>query len=104
MTTTDALDRARDSFARHAWAEAHARLALPQVEGPRPLPVRVLNAYARRVGVAAARDPVVAERFLRVAALQDPPQRLFRPSTARRVLLANLRRRPAPAVRRPEIA
>jgi 2-polyprenyl-6-methoxyphenol hydroxylase-like FAD-dependent oxidoreductase len=81
-----------------------AELTLPQVEGPRPLPVRVLNAYARRVGVAATRDPVVAERFLRVAALQDPPPRLFRPSTARRVLLANLRRRPAPAVRRPEIA
>jgi 2-polyprenyl-6-methoxyphenol hydroxylase-like FAD-dependent oxidoreductase len=79
-------------------------LALPQVQGPRPLPVRVLNAYARRVGVAAARDPVVAERFLRVASLQDPPPRLFRPSTARRVLLANLRRPPGPAVRRPEIA
>jgi 2-polyprenyl-6-methoxyphenol hydroxylase-like FAD-dependent oxidoreductase len=81
-----------------------AELALPQVEGPRPLPVRVLNAYARRVRVAAERDPVVAERFLRVASLQDPPPRLFRPSTARRVLLANLGRRRAPAVRRPEIA
>jgi 2-polyprenyl-6-methoxyphenol hydroxylase-like FAD-dependent oxidoreductase len=79
-------------------------LALPQVQGPRPLPVRVLNAYARRVGLAATRDPVVAERFLRVAALQDPPPRLFRPSTARRVLLANLRRRGVPALRRPEIA
>jgi hypothetical protein len=78
MTTTDALDRARDWFARHA--------------------------YARRVAVAAGRDPVVAGRFLRVASLQDPPPRLFRPSTARRVLLANLRRRSAPALRRPEIA
>jgi 2-polyprenyl-6-methoxyphenol hydroxylase-like FAD-dependent oxidoreductase len=81
-----------------------AELALPQVEGPRPLPVRVLNAYARRVQAAAERDPVVAERFLRIASLQDPPPRLFRPSTARRVLLANLRRRRAPALRRPEIA
>jgi len=27
MTTTDTLDRARDSFARHAWAEAYAQLA-----------------------------------------------------------------------------
>jgi tetratricopeptide (TPR) repeat protein len=27
MTTTDALDRARDSFARRAWAEAYAQLA-----------------------------------------------------------------------------
>jgi 2-polyprenyl-6-methoxyphenol hydroxylase-like FAD-dependent oxidoreductase len=81
-----------------------AELALPQVQGPRPLPVRVLNAYARRVQVAAERDPVVAERFLRIASLQDPPPRLFRPSTARRVLLANLRRRHVPAVTRPEIA
>jgi 2-polyprenyl-6-methoxyphenol hydroxylase-like FAD-dependent oxidoreductase len=81
-----------------------AELALPEVQGPRPLPVRVLNAYARRVQVAAGHDPVVAERFLRVASLQDPPQRLFRPSTARRVLLANLGRRRAPAVRRPKIA
>jgi 2-polyprenyl-6-methoxyphenol hydroxylase-like FAD-dependent oxidoreductase len=74
-------------------------LSLPQVEGPRPLPVRVLNAYARRVAVAAERDPVVAGRFLRVASLQDPPPRLFRPSTARRVLPANLRRRHAPELR-----
>jgi hypothetical protein len=81
-----------------------ADLSLPQVQAPRPLPVRVLNAYARRVQVAAGRDPVVAERFLRVASLQDPPPRLFRPSTARRVLLAGLRRRGAPAVTRPEIA
>jgi 2-polyprenyl-6-methoxyphenol hydroxylase-like FAD-dependent oxidoreductase len=81
-----------------------ADLSVPQVQGPRPLPVRVLNAYAKRVQVAAGRDPVVAERFLRVASLQDPPPRLFRPSTARRVLLANLRRRSAPAVPRPEIA
>src|SRR6266542_6252338 len=26
MTTTDALDRARDSFGRHAWADAYAQL------------------------------------------------------------------------------
>ena len=37
---------------------------------------------------------MVAEQFLRVAALQDPPTRLFRPSTALRVLLGNRRRRP----------
>ena len=35
MTTTDALDRARDSFARHAWAEAHAQLAA--LDGRSPL-------------------------------------------------------------------
>jgi hypothetical protein len=47
---------------------------------------------------AAERDPVVAEQFLRVAALQDPATRLFRPSTALRVLLGNLQRRPEPAI------
>jgi hypothetical protein len=72
-------------------------LALPQVPGPRPLPVRVINAYIDRVLTAAERDPTLAERFLRVTALQDPVTRLFRPSTALRVLLGNLRRRPAPA-------
>ena len=72
-------------------------LALPQVQGPRPLPVRVMNAYVNRVLTAAERDPTVAEQFLQVAALQDPATRLFRPSTARRVVLGNLRRRPEPA-------
>jgi len=47
---------------------------------------------------AAERDPAVAEQFLRVAALQDPATRLFRPSTALRVLFGNLRRRPEPAI------
>ena len=75
-----------------------AELALPQVKGPRPLPVRVITAYVNRVQTAAERDPAVAEQFLRVAALQDPPTRLFRPSTALPVLLGNLRRRPAPTV------
>jgi hypothetical protein len=72
-------------------------LALPQVQGPRPLPVRVINGYINRVLTAGERDPAVAEQFLRVAALQDPATRLFRPSTARRVLLDSLRRHPAPA-------
>jgi 2-polyprenyl-6-methoxyphenol hydroxylase-like FAD-dependent oxidoreductase len=73
-------------------------LALPQVQGPRPLPVRVINAYVNRVLTAAERDPAVAEQFLRVAALQNPATRLFRLSTARRVLLGSLRRRRAPAL------
>jgi 2-polyprenyl-6-methoxyphenol hydroxylase-like FAD-dependent oxidoreductase len=72
-------------------------LALPQVQGPRPLPVRIINAYVNRVLTAAEHDPAVAERFLRVAALQDPVTRLFRLPTALRVLLGNLRRRHEPA-------
>jgi 2-polyprenyl-6-methoxyphenol hydroxylase-like FAD-dependent oxidoreductase len=63
-----------------------ADLALPQVPGPRPLAGRVINAYFNRVQGAAERDPVVAEQFLRVAALQSPATQLFRPSIALRVL------------------
>ncbi|HYU85379.1 MAG TPA: hypothetical protein VEK80_11300, partial [Kribbellaceae bacterium] len=74
-----------------------AELALPQVQGPRPMPLRVINAYVDRAQAAAERDPVVAWRLLRVVALQDPPTRMFRPSTARRVLLGNLRWRRVPA-------
>jgi 2-polyprenyl-6-methoxyphenol hydroxylase-like FAD-dependent oxidoreductase len=72
-------------------------LALPQVQGPRPLPVRIINAYINRVLTTAERDPAVAAQFLRVASLQDPATRLLRPSTVRRVLLDNLRRHPEPA-------
>jgi 2-polyprenyl-6-methoxyphenol hydroxylase-like FAD-dependent oxidoreductase len=73
-------------------------LSLPQVQGPRPLQVRVINGYINRVLTAAERDPAVAEQFLRVAALQDPATRLFRPVTALRVALGNLRRGPEPAI------
>jgi 2-polyprenyl-6-methoxyphenol hydroxylase-like FAD-dependent oxidoreductase len=69
-------------------------LALPSVQGPRPLPVRVLNAYAGRVQAAAERQPAIAEQLLRVVSLQDPPTRLFRLSTAVPVLLRSLRRGP----------
>ena len=66
-----------------------ADLALPQVPGSRPLSVRVVNAYVNRVQRAAEHDPVVAEQFLRIAALQSPATRLFRPPIALRVLRAN---------------
>jgi 2-polyprenyl-6-methoxyphenol hydroxylase-like FAD-dependent oxidoreductase len=82
-----------------AWQLAvGADLALPYVRGPRPLPVRVINAYVDQVLTAAERDPTVAEQFIRVATLQHPPTRLFRPSTALRVLLGNLRRSRMPAI------
>jgi 2-polyprenyl-6-methoxyphenol hydroxylase-like FAD-dependent oxidoreductase len=73
-------------------------LALPQVQGPRPLPARLINAYVNQVLTAAERDRVVAEHFLRVASLQDPVARLFRLPTALRVVLSSLRRRPTPAI------
>ncbi|HZB51372.1 MAG TPA: 2-polyprenyl-6-methoxyphenol hydroxylase-like oxidoreductase, partial [Mycobacteriales bacterium] len=80
--------RAAARPADRAWQLATgADLALPHVEAPRPLPARLVGAYVERVLAAGGRDPVVAERFLRVAALQDPLPRLLRPGTAARVLL-----------------
>jgi 2-polyprenyl-6-methoxyphenol hydroxylase-like FAD-dependent oxidoreductase len=61
-------------------------LRLPAVEGARPRPVRVLNAYMARLLLAAQRDPRLTEAFLRVAYLVDRPERLLRPSVALRVL------------------
>jgi 2-polyprenyl-6-methoxyphenol hydroxylase-like FAD-dependent oxidoreductase len=73
-----------------AWQLAvGADLALPQVDGSRPLPVRVINGYVNRVQRAAERDPVVATQFLRIAALQSPSTTLFKPAIALRVLRAN---------------
>ena len=79
-----------------AWQlAAGGDLALPVVPGPRPLPVRVINAYVNRYQTAAENDIVLTERFFRVAGLLEPPARLLRPSTVLRVLAGNLRRRGA---------
>jgi hypothetical protein len=67
-------------------ATVGSELALPQVQGPRPLPVRIIGRYAALMLRAAGRDPVVARQFLRVASLQDKSTRLFRPAIALRVL------------------
>jgi 2-polyprenyl-6-methoxyphenol hydroxylase-like FAD-dependent oxidoreductase len=69
-------------------------LALPEVAGTRPLPLRLVNAYLDRLFAAAEHDPVLAEQFLRVNAFVDPPTRLFHPAVLRRVLAGNLARRP----------
>jgi hypothetical protein len=89
--------RAAAQPVNRAWqAVVGGDLAMPQVKGPRPLPARVVGPYAARVMRAAERDPVVARQLLRVASLQDPSTRLFRPATALRVLRQNLRRGPVP--------
>ncbi|WNV84546.1 FAD-dependent oxidoreductase [Umezawaea sp. Da 62-37] len=61
-------------------------LAYPEVVGPRPLKVRIMNAYMGKVMGAACRDPEVLTAFMRVAGLVDPPQALLKPAMARRVL------------------
>jgi len=68
-------------------------LSIPQVEGPRPLPVRMANAYISMVLSAAEHDSVLAERFLKVQYLLASPTTLLEPATVLRVLAGNLRRR-----------
>jgi hypothetical protein len=59
---------------RDSLASDDGDLALPQVQGPRPLPARVINAYVNQVLTAAERDPVVAER-----SSESPPSRTRSP-------------------------
>ncbi|HEU0087832.1 MAG TPA: FAD-binding monooxygenase [Pseudonocardiaceae bacterium] len=66
-------------------------LRFPEVEGPRPLRLRVVNRYLPRLHVAAAQDPRVGRTFLQVANLLARPERLLSPPVAIRVLRANLR-------------
>jgi hypothetical protein len=55
------------------------------VPGPRPLPVRIVNAYVARLYRAAVHDPVVAAAFLKVVHLVARPESLFAPGIAWRV-------------------
>jgi 2-polyprenyl-6-methoxyphenol hydroxylase-like FAD-dependent oxidoreductase len=77
-----------------AWQLAvGADLSLPEVEGPRPLSVRIANKCVDRVLAAAESDTVVAEQFAKVIGLVDPPRSLFHPAVIARVATSNLRRR-----------
>lgn len=74
-----------------AWrTAAGSDLALPEVQGPRGLSMRVSNAYIDRVLRAAETDPWVAQEFLLVMGMLEPPERLMRPAMLRRLA----RRRP----------
>src|SRR5262249_16271380 len=64
-------------------------LALPEVEGPRPLAIRLANKYMNRVQIATETDLLVAEQFLKVVGLTSPPASFFKPSVAVRVATAN---------------
>lgn len=60
-------------------------LALPQVPGPRPFPVKVINAYVARVQRVAVHDAVVATAFVKVMHMLAPPPSLFAPAVMWRV-------------------
>lgn len=82
-----------------AWQLATgADLTLPEVHGPRPLPVRITNKYVQQVQAAAEHDIGVAERLSNVAGLIDPPSRLMHPAVIARVAKVNLARRADKAV------
>ncbi|WP_119726842.1 FAD-dependent oxidoreductase [Thermomonospora amylolytica] len=79
--------RAAAGPADAAWRmAAGADLSLPEVAGPRPFSVRILNRYATRLAIRAEHDPVLATRLIRVAFMLDPPTHLLLPSTVRRAL------------------
>jgi hypothetical protein len=84
-----------------AWTLATgADLAQPTVAGSRPVRVRLVNAYLRRLHAAAERDPALALAFISVVAMIDRPQRLLYPGPVGRVFAAGLLgpRRPAAPV------
>jgi 2-polyprenyl-6-methoxyphenol hydroxylase-like FAD-dependent oxidoreductase len=72
-------------------------LRYPQTEAPRTLATRLINWYISKLHVAAPDDPTVAEAFLRVINLAEPPPSVMRPAIALRILRGNLRRRAASA-------
>jgi 2-polyprenyl-6-methoxyphenol hydroxylase-like FAD-dependent oxidoreductase len=87
-----------------AWQMASgADLALPQVEGHRSPSIRIANWYTERVLTAAESDGVVAETFLRMTNLVEPPTALLRPSMVARVMAAQGRRRPAALTAHPHV-
>ncbi|HVQ51848.1 MAG TPA: 2-polyprenyl-6-methoxyphenol hydroxylase-like oxidoreductase [Mycobacterium sp.] len=67
-------------------------LSLPEVEGHRPLSVRLSNKYVDWLQAAAETDLEVAEQLTRVVGLLDPPASLLRP----KMLLSATRARRRP--------
>ena len=68
-------------------------LNLPEVQGPRPLSMRLTNKYVDRVQAAAETDTVIATRFLKVAGFSKSPASLMAPSFMLRVAATNWRHR-----------
>jgi 2-polyprenyl-6-methoxyphenol hydroxylase-like FAD-dependent oxidoreductase len=60
-------------------------LALPQVPGPRPFPLKLINAYVARLQRVAVHDAVVAAAFVKVMHMLAPPPSLLAPALLWRV-------------------
>ena len=75
----------------NAWQLATgADLSLPEIDGPRPLSVRIANQYVNHLQAAASSNALVAQRFTRVMGMIDAPRRLLRPEVAARVAAGGL--------------
>lgn len=86
--------RAAAKKVRVAWQTAvGSDLALPEVEGPRPVSMRLTNAYLDWVMTAAETDRLVSGQLARLTGMIDPPSRLLRPAFVARVAQAHRRRR-----------
>lgn len=72
-------------------------LALTMVPGPRPLPVRLVNAYLGRLQRVAVHDPVLAGAFMKVVQMLAPPESLMAPRLMWRVWRGARRLAPAAA-------
>ena len=62
----------------------------PQVQGLRPAKVRFINWYIGKLHVAARRDALLGNAFVKVANLQAPPTSLLHPVVVWRVIWGNL--------------
>jgi 2-polyprenyl-6-methoxyphenol hydroxylase-like FAD-dependent oxidoreductase len=83
---------------KDAWELATGSdLAHPEVDGPRPLPWRVTNAYMQRLLPVTHEDPAVAAALIRVVGMLDRPPQLMHPRMLWRVLGGG-RRQTRPAV------
>lgn len=96
-TVAKGLDRLSQRFFRAiqpiidgAWElAAGADLRFPEAEGERGLVFQMMQAYLRRLHVAARHDPEVVLAFRRVTELTAPAQTLLHPRTFWRVLVGS---------------
>lgn len=86
--------RAAAKIVNVAWElGAGSDLAFPEVEGKRPISMRLTNRFADWVLTASETDAVVHNQFARVTGLLDSPARMYHPSFIFRVATILRRRR-----------